>query len=61
LIKKTMKKRVAGDDFAGTGLSYWLSKSPGERIEAVEILRKQFDESTTRLQRTVRIIKRARS
>ena len=37
-------------------LGYWLSKPPGERIEAVEILRKQFNGSTKRFQRTIRIV-----
>ncbi len=37
-------------------LAYWLSKSPGERIEAVEILRKQFNGSAKRFQRTIKVI-----
>lgn len=40
-------------------LRYWLSKSPEERIGAVEFLRKQYYEDSARLQRTVRIIKRS--
>ena len=37
-------------------LKYWLAKTPDERIEAVEILRKQYHGNTVRLQRSVRII-----
>ena len=37
-------------------LAYWLSRSPRERIEAVEILREQFSGSTERFQRTIRVI-----
>ncbi len=37
-------------------LAYWLSKSPEKRIEAVEILRKQFNGTAKRLQRIIRVI-----
>lgn len=40
-------------------LKYWLSKSPKERIEAVDYLRKQFHGNTERLQRVVRVIQRS--
>jgi hypothetical protein len=43
-------------------LEYWLSRPPEERIEAVEILRRQvYGEDTPRLQRVVRIIKLSQS
>ena len=61
MIKKVIKKSVFDDNPDRIDLLYWLSKSHNERIEAVEILRKQFVESTTRLQRTIRIIQRAQS
>ena len=41
--------------------SYWLSKTPAERIEAVELMRQiiyGYDPSTTRLQRILEIVKR---
>jgi hypothetical protein len=41
-------------------MNYWRSRSPEERIEAVEILRCQYHESTARLQRSIRIVERAR-
>ena len=37
-------------------LAYWLSKPPWKRIEAVEILRKQFNGRTKRFQRIIKII-----
>jgi hypothetical protein len=40
-------------------LRYWLSKTPEERVAAVDYLRKQHHGSTERLQRSVRVIKRS--
>jgi len=37
-------------------LEYWLSKTPEERIEAVEILRRQYHGNSERLQRVARVI-----
>jgi hypothetical protein len=37
-------------------LAYWLSKTPQERIAAVELLRRQYHGSSARLQRTARVI-----
>lgn len=50
-VIKIMNLKDKGDD-----LAYWLSKSPEKRIEAVEILRKQFNGTAKRLQRIIRII-----
>ena len=44
MIEKIVKKFNLKDK--GDDLAYWLSKSPKERIVAVEILRKQFNGST---------------
>jgi hypothetical protein len=52
-IKKLNDKNMISDD-----LRYWLSKSPEERVAAVEYLRKQYHGSSERLQRVVRIIQR---
>jgi hypothetical protein len=41
--------------------AYWLSKTPDERLEAVEQMRQilyGYDPSTTRLQRVIEIIQR---
>ncbi len=37
-------------------LSFWLSKTPEERVAAVDYLRKQYYGNTARLQRTARVI-----
>jgi hypothetical protein len=42
-------------------LEYWLSKTPEERLEAVDYLRKQLYGDSVRFQRTVRIIQREQS
>lgn len=50
---KTLRAAGARDD-----LAYWLSRSPAERIAAVEYLRRQAGAGSARLQRTARIIQR---
>jgi hypothetical protein len=52
-IKNLDDKNLISDD-----LKYWLSKSSQERIEAVEILRRQYHGGTARLQRTARVVQR---
>ena len=37
-------------------LRYWLSKSPEERVSAVDYLRRQYHGSTGRLQRVARVV-----
>jgi len=63
MIRKTVQKhRLDRDSEIRQNLEYWLSRPPEERIEAVEILRKQiYGEDTPRLRRVVRIIKRSQS
>jgi len=61
MIKKVVKKRNLKDDPTAEDLKYWLSKSPEERISAMEFLRKQANGSSARLQRTVRIIQLSQS
>jgi hypothetical protein len=56
MIKKVIRRKKLSTFSENEDLKYWLSKSPQERIEAVEILRKQYDGNTERLQRVVRII-----
>lgn len=59
MIKKVLKiadlndKNLISDD-----LKYWLSKSPEERVAAVEFLRRQYHGNTERLQRVARVIQR---
>ena len=41
--------------------SYWLSKTPAERLQAVELIRQiiyGYDPSTTRLQRVLEVTQR---
>ena len=62
MIEKKVGKRPLDDKSATTDdLAYWLSKTPEERIAAVEYLRNQFygHEGRPRLQRVARIIKRS--
>jgi hypothetical protein len=59
LIEKIVVKSVSEHKTDEPDLAYWLSRTPAERVEAVEILRKQFDGSSKGLQRTIRIIKRS--
>ena len=40
-------------------LNYWLSKTPQQRIEAVEYLRSQYYGNSAGLQRTVRVVERS--
>jgi hypothetical protein len=40
-------------------LAYWSSKSPEERVAAVDYLRRQLNGTTARLQRSARVVKRA--
>ena len=39
-------------------IEYWLSRPPGERMEAVEIMRREFHGDLPRLQRVARVIQR---
>lgn len=56
MIKKVIKKGDISGHSDKENLAYWLSKSPEERIEAVEILRRQYYRSSTRIQRVVKVI-----
>lgn len=52
--KKVIK--IIGIKDKGDSPAYWRSRTPRERIEAVEILREQFIAGTERFQRTIRVI-----
>ena len=57
MVKKVVRKNKLQDSSGEKeNLAYWLSKTPEERVEAVELLRRQKHGSTARLQRTVRVI-----
>ena len=40
----------------GSDLLYWLSKSPWERIESVDVLGKRFHGTAARFQRVIKVI-----
>lgn len=42
-------------------LAYWLSKTSEMRVAAIELLRRQQDGSSARLQRSARIVQRKQS
>ena len=57
MIEKVARKRRSHEsDSVKDDLAYWLSKTSDERVSAVEILRRQYDGNSTRLQRVVRIV-----
>jgi hypothetical protein len=60
--KRALSVAPLGDD--SDEKEYWLSKTPGERLVAVETMRQisyGYDPSTTRLQRVLRITQLASS
>ncbi len=62
MITKVVRKGNLRDFSEVTGnLVYWLSKTPDERVSAVEYLRRQLHGSSGRLQRTARVIQRSQS
>ena len=52
IVRKTRLQKAPDSD-----LQYWLSKSPNQRISAVEILRRQHDGRPKRLRRVARVIR----
>lgn len=63
-MEKVIKK-ISLRDKDNYDLEYWLSKTPEERISAIEFLRQQFyeikDGSAPRLQRVIKFIRREQS
>jgi len=60
MIRKVINRRdLRNFSSIKEDLIYWLSKTPEERVAAVDYLRKQYHGSTERLQRSVRVIKRS--
>ncbi len=47
MIEKVVRKQSLQDSYNNDDLAYWLSKTPEERIEAVEYLRRQYYGSST--------------
>jgi len=58
-IEKVINIKKLSTDNNKEDLVYWMSKSPQERIEAIEYLRRMYYGDSTRLQRAVRIVQRS--
>ena len=57
MIEKVVKKTNLNDKNAALDdLVYWLSKMPGERVAAVDYLRKQAHGDMGRIQKVARVI-----
>jgi hypothetical protein len=57
MIQKIVKKhRLQDRTTTQDDLAYWLSKTPEERVAAVEYLRRQYYGNATRLQRVARVV-----
>lgn len=59
-MEKTVKKiRMDKDSELTENLRYWLSRTPDERVKAVELLREQVCGPVQRMEKVVRIFKLA--
>ena len=59
MIQKTVTKRSVQDPSSmKEDLTYWLSKTPEERVATVDYLRKQYYGNAARLQRVARVVQR---
>lgn len=59
MIEKVVRiKRMSEHNQVAEDRAYWLSKTPAERIAAVERLRRERHGDAVRLQRVARVIKR---
>jgi hypothetical protein len=56
IVKTVRKDSLRNISEIRGNLSYWLSRTPGERVSAVELLRRQQHGSSERLQRTARVV-----
>jgi len=62
MIKKVVRKHaVKGYSTIKEDLAYWLRKTPEERVEAVEYLRRQLHVSSKRLQKNTRVIQQSQT
>ena len=60
MIRKVVNKRdLRNFSSIQEDFRYWLTKTPEERVAAVDYLRKQRHGSTERLQRSARVIQRS--
>ena len=59
MLENVVKKMTLNQSSTEDELSYWLGKTPEERLAAVETLRRQIDGSPAGLQRVTRVIQRS--
>lgn len=58
MIQKVVRKHILSKySSIKEDLAYWLSKTPEERVAAVDYLRKQIHGGSERIQRSARVIK----
>ena len=60
-MEKVFVKRRLNESTVKQDIDFWLSRSPEERVAAVEYLRKLYYGDTGRLQRSFKIVQRTRS
>lgn len=58
ILKIVNKRPVDGYSEIRQNLQYWLSKTPQERLAAIDYLRRQLYGDSERLQRIARVVKR---
>lgn len=62
MIEKVVRKGNLQDFLElKENLAYWLSRTPKERVAALEHLRRQHNGSSARLQRSARVVQRSQS
>ena len=59
LNKSVIRKTTFAEE--GTDLAYWLTRTPEERVLALEFLRQQYHGTSIRLERVYRVVKREKS
>jgi len=58
VVPSVRRKHLAESSEAAEDLAYWLSRTPAERIAAVEHLRRTHVGGAARLQRSARVVRR---
>ncbi|MDQ7825430.1 MAG: hypothetical protein RDV48_21695 [Candidatus Eremiobacteraeota bacterium] len=61
MIEKTVKRKKLTEPDSDSSLAYWESRTSEERLEAVELLRRQYSGDTAGLQRVARVIQQRKS
>ncbi len=59
VITRVVQRKPLAEEAPQGDLRYWLSRTPDERIGAVEALRRQYYGSSDRLQRCARAVPQA--